>query len=157
MTNEPLRFRLCPPFFRLQAMRVDSPTCNLATSYERDAAFFRKNANRHIHLRLADMNEFDIGMEAVGEWLQLPQLHVLVTKLSIGVHLITPVYRGKAFFREVATDGELAMIVADMGKLGGIDQEEFERYEEAHNAQGTASKVNRKQIIHRVHPIKTRR
>jgi hypothetical protein len=147
MTTLPIRFQLCPPFFRLQGMRVDAPTCNLSETYELDAAFFKTHRDRSTLLRPAHYNEFDIEIGSLGEWLQIPQLHVLVTKISVGTHLVTPVYRGKAFFREVTTDGEIAMIVADMCKLGGIDQDEFELYERTRNAQ-TASLKAGNEIVH---------
>jgi hypothetical protein len=114
-------FVLCPPFFKLNSMRIDTPARNYGDEYSRDAAFFKANKNRRLVLRTAGPREFDKCTETLGEWLQLPQLHILVTQLTAGVHHVLPVYRGKAFFREVDTDGEVAMIVAEMYVRGGID------------------------------------
>ena len=131
--QDDIRFRLCPPFFKLRGMRVDSPTSNNSDSYKKDSAFFKANPRRRLILRSAFMNEFDIDLELTN-WLRLPILHCLVTQLSTGVHLLTPVYRGKAFFGDVTTDTEIAMIVGEMALRGGIDTPEFEAFEVAYNA-----------------------
>jgi hypothetical protein len=114
-------FFLVPPFFKLSGLRIDTPARNHADTYSRDAAFFKTNKGRRLLLRTAGPREFDKCTESLGEWLQLPQLHILVTQLSAGVHQVSPVYRGKAFFAEVDTDSEVAMIVAEMYVRGGID------------------------------------
>jgi hypothetical protein len=129
-----LRFRLCPPFFGLRGMRIDTPASNNAETYEHDLALFRSAPQRRLMLRPAYFNEFDIEVGTIGQWMQLPQLHVLVTQLSIGSHLLTPLYRGKPFFGEVTTDSEVVMIVAEMAQRRGIDKNEFEQFEQAHNA-----------------------
>jgi hypothetical protein len=131
--RDDLRFRICPPFFSLRGMRVDSPTSNNHDAYERDTTFFKINPHRRSILRPAFIDEFDIDIE-LGQWIQLPTLHCIVNQLSTGVHLLTPVYRGKPFFREVTTDSEVAMIVAEMASRGGINRPEFEQFEQAHNA-----------------------
>jgi hypothetical protein len=59
MQND-LRFRICPPFFSLRGMRVDSPTSNIKPHYEHDAKFFKSNLHRRVILRPAFLNEFDI-------------------------------------------------------------------------------------------------
>ena len=107
-----LRFRLCPPFFALRGMRIDSPASNHNEAYELDLASFKGAPQRRLMLRPALFNEFDIEIGTVGEWLKLPQLHVLVSQLAIGSHLLTPLYRGKPFFSGVTTDNEVVIIVA---------------------------------------------
>jgi hypothetical protein len=143
-----LRYRLCPPFFALRGMRIDSPACNNKETYSSDVAFFRSNAQRRLMLRSAYFNEFDIEVGTVGDWLRLPQLHVLVNQLSVGSHLLTPLYRGKSFFGEVTTDSEVVMIVAEMAKRGGIDRLEFEQFEQIHNEQTKASHSVKGEVIH---------
>jgi hypothetical protein len=143
-----LRFRLCPPFFALRGMRIDSPASNNKETYSSDVAFFRSNAQRRLMLRSAYFNEFDIEVGTVGDWLRLPQLHVLVNQLSVGSHLLTPLYRGKPFFGEVTTDSEVVMIVAEMAKRGGIDRHEFERFEQIHNEEMKTSHSIKGEVVH---------
>jgi hypothetical protein len=113
--------RLCPPLFAVQALRVDSPTSNRADSYKCDAEFFKKQPERRFNIRPALFNEFDV-VETMNEWLQLPPLHVLVTQVVTGVHFVTPTWRGRLFYAEVSTDSELAMILSEMNRRGGIDR-----------------------------------
>ena len=148
MTNSVQRFQFSPPHFKFETIRVDCPTCNRAETYGRDLDFFKANKDRRLSLRIADRNEFDHVIMTVGEWLQLPQLHVLVTKMSTGVHLVTPVYRGKTFFAEVTTDAEVGLIVADMAKLEGIDLLELEQYELTHKEQIAAFTAVSNEIVH---------
>lgn len=143
-----LRFRLCPPFFSLRGMRIDSPASNNSEAYELDLAAFKAAPQRRLMLRPALFNEFDIEVGTVGEWLKLPQLHVLVNQLSIGSHLLTPLYRGKPFFSEVTTDNEVVIIVAEMAKRGGIDRHEFERFEQIHNEEMKASHSVKGEVVH---------
>jgi hypothetical protein len=143
-----LRYRLCPPFFGLRGMRIDSPACNNSEAYSSDVKFFRSNTQRRLILRPAYFNEFDIEVGTIGDWLKLPQLHVLVNQLAIGSHLLTPLYRGKPFFGEVTTDSEVVMIVAEMAKRGGIDRHEFERFEQIHNEQMKASQSVKGEVVH---------
>jgi hypothetical protein len=147
-SNGTVRFQFSPPHFKFETVRVDCPTSNRTDIYERDLTFFKSHQNRRLSLRLADKGEFDHAAMTLGEWLQVPQLHVLVTKLSTGVHLVVPVYRGKAFFREVASDAEVSLIVADMAKLEGIDLEEIARYEQSHPELIPATTVVRSETIH---------
>jgi hypothetical protein len=113
-------------------MRVDTPTSNNIQTYDYDAKSFKRNPRRKLIIRPAFFNEFDIEVD-LSQWQQLPKLHCLVNQLSIGVHFLTPVYRGAAFFHEVTTDSEVIMIVAEMAKRGGIDVREWEQFERAYN------------------------
>src|SRR5258708_7025846 len=123
-----LRYRLCPPFFALRGMRIDSPANNNAETYKHDLAFFKAAPQRRLMLRTAYFNEFDIEVGSVGDWLKLPHLHVLVSQLSIGSHLLTPLYRGKPFFGGVTTDNEVVIIVAEMPKRAGTTLHHFQRF-----------------------------
>jgi hypothetical protein len=143
-----LRYRLCPPFFALRGMRVDSPASNNSETYQQDLAAFKAAPQRRLMLRTAYFNEFDIEVGSVGDWLKLPQLHVLVSQLSIGSHLLTPLYRGKPFFGAVTTDNEVVIIVAEMAKRGGIDRLEFEQFEQIHNEEMKTSHSIKGEVVH---------
>ncbi len=143
-----LRFRLCPPFFALRGMRIDSPASNNGEAYGHDLAFFKAAPQRRLMLRPAYFNEFDIEVGTIADWLKLPQLHVLVNQLAIGSHLLTPLYRGKPFFSGVTTDNEVVIIVAEMAKRGGIDRLEFEQFEQIHNEQTKASHSVKGEVVH---------
>ena len=128
-----LRFQLCPPFFKLQGLRFDTPTNNHFLTYGYDCKFFAAHKGRRLRLRDAIYNEFDVEFDSMADWLKVPKLHVLVTQHSVGVHMVTPVYRGKSFYPESSTDAEVNMILATMFARRGIDQPEFEAFEQAHN------------------------
>jgi hypothetical protein len=143
-----LRYRLCPPFFALQGIRVDSPASNNNEAYKHDLAAFKVAPQRRLMLRPAFFGEFDIEVGCVGDWLKLPQLHVLVSQLSIGSHLLTPLYRGKPFFSGVSTDNEVVIIVAEMAKRGGIDRLEFEQFEQIHNVEVKTAHSIKGEVVH---------
>jgi hypothetical protein len=143
-----IRYRLCPPFFALRGIRIDSPASNNSEAYQLDLAAFKAAPQRRLMLRPAYFNEFDIEVGSVGDWLKLPQLHVLVNQLSIGSHLLTPVYRGKPFFSGVTTDNEVVIIVAEMAKRGGIDRLEFEQFEQIHNEQMKVAHLVKGEVVH---------
>ena len=113
--------KVCPPLFKLSVIRIDSPNSNRGEAYGQDAAFFKANPKRRLYLRDAQYGEFDLELE-LGDWLSLPKLHVLVAQVSSGVHMITPVYRGKAFFKQdVETDAEVGLILDAMARREGFD------------------------------------
>jgi hypothetical protein len=143
-----LRYRLCPPFFALRGMRIDSPASNNSEAYQQDLAAFKAAPQRRLILRPAYFNEFDVEVGTIGDWLKLPQLHVLVNQLSVGSHLLTPLYRGKPFFTSVTTDNEVVIIVAEMAKRGGIDRLEFEQFEQIHNEQIRAPHSVKAEVVH---------
>ena len=138
-------FFLVPPFFELNGLRIDTPSDNLTQTYRRDVGFFKANPHRRLMLRTADNREFDKCTETVGQWLQLPHLHVLITQLTKGTHLVSPVYRGKSFFEEVTSDGEIATIVAAMYVRGGIDSVAKAQCDSMFNASAKANNELRAQ------------
>jgi hypothetical protein len=122
-------YQLCPPLFSLGTLRIDSPTSNVREIYEQDKEYFNLHKGRNLYIRGDYRGEFDIEVDVVG-WLQIPRLHVLVTQLTVGVHQITPVYRGKQFFYdEVATDSEVALILIEMSRRKGMNVEEWQVFE----------------------------
>jgi hypothetical protein len=62
--------------------------------------------------------------------------------------LLTPLYRGKPFFRGVTTDNEVVIIVAEMAKRGGIDRLEFEQFEQIHNKEIKTSHSIKGEVVH---------
>jgi hypothetical protein len=122
-------YQLCPPLFALGALRIDSPASNSREIYEQDKEFFRLHPGRRLYIRKDYIGEFDVEMSA-GDWLQLPRLHILVSQLTGGIHLVTPIYRGKAFFYDnVETDAEVSLIVVEIARRNGIDGGEWSTFE----------------------------
>ena len=122
-------YQLCPPSFGLGILRIDSPTKHNREPYEQDKQFFALHKGRSLYLRGDYRNEFDIALETE-EWLRLPRLQVLVTQVSIGVHLVTPVYRGKQFFYDnLGSDAEVALVLVEMQRRGGMNAAEWMAFE----------------------------
>jgi hypothetical protein len=75
-----------------------------------------------------------------------PILWVLVTKLAPGFHLISPTWRGPPFFRistfkqtyfaNVTTDAEVAALLDEFFRRGGVDQQALEHWEARARAAG---------------------
>ncbi len=74
------------------------------------------------------MGEFDLTMPN-GEWLQVPRLWCLVSRLSSGIHSVVPVYRGRKFWSFIKDDEALALVLVDIARREGIDAQEFAAFE----------------------------
>jgi hypothetical protein len=137
----PSIYELTPPLLSMKAHRIESPLSNRAIDYERDSKFFSEYPQRQSLIREAGMGEFDLDMPN-GEFLQIPTLWVLVTRLSNGVHSIVPVYRGRKFWSFIKDDAALGLVLVDIARREGMDAQEwmaFERRVTAKNRQLLAS------------------
>jgi hypothetical protein len=137
----PSIYELTPPLLSMKAHRIESPLSNRAIDYERDSKFFSDYPKRQSLIREAGMGEFDLDMPP-GEFLQVPTLWVLVTRLSNGVHSIVPVYRGRKFWSFIKDDAALGLVLVDIARREGMDAQEwmaFERRVTAKNRQALAS------------------
>jgi hypothetical protein len=122
-------YQLCPPLLALGLLRIDSPISHARDVYDRDKEYFALHQGRNLYIRSDYIGEFDSRTDP-GQWLQIPRLQVLVTQLATGVHQITPVYRGKAFFYdEVKTDSEIALILIEMARRDGMNMGEWSKFE----------------------------
>ncbi|AFL87462.1 hypothetical protein Terro_1144 [Terriglobus roseus DSM 18391] len=123
--------RIMPPVFvggPLSSGRVDTPDRNAGIPHFGDSTFFRMNPKRKTAVRAAYPQEFDqlVPAEVRAE---LPKMHVLVTKLSEGVHLVLPVYRtNRPFWTEPKSDAEAAVTVEAMARMGGWDLAEMQAF-----------------------------
>ena len=134
-------YQLTPPLFALGMLRIDSPSSHNREIYKQDKGFFQLHERRSLYIRAAYVGEFDLELN-IGDWLRIPQLQVLVTQLAIGIHQVTPIYRGKSFFYgNDSTDLEILQIVMEMARRNGIDAQEFAAFEESHLRRLTASGV----------------
>lgn len=139
-------YRFAPPLFSLGLLRVDSPTHSHHVAYEKDKAFFASHRGRNLHIRLEYKAEFDVELPPA-EYLQLPILHILVTQLATGIHHVTPIYRGSAFWEVGTTDLELATVVSEMARRGGIDPLEWIKFESEWHSRNHAT-IDSGGIIH---------
>jgi hypothetical protein len=64
-----------------------------------------------------------------GEFLQVPKLWCLITQVSLGVHSVMPVYRGRKFWSFMKDDAALGMVLCEMARREGIDVPEFRAFE----------------------------
>jgi hypothetical protein len=113
--------------------RIDSPVANMPAAYAVDIDFFKQNSDRRICIRKVQYKECDPPFE-ISDWMQIPQLWVEVVRVADGFHRVTPIFRGKGFFSEThTTDAEVAAILIEMQKRGGIAAEEFVAFEKRMN------------------------
>jgi hypothetical protein len=139
MTTDSI-YQLSPPLFALGMLRIDSPSSHQRDIYSTDKEFFALHSRRNLYIRTSYMGEFDQPME-MGEWLRVPRLQVLVTKLATGIHQVVPVYRGKSFFYgNDTTDLEILQILVEMSRRGGIDASEWYLFELGYMARIEAAK-----------------
>ncbi|MDE1162303.1 MAG: hypothetical protein PW792_10215 [Acidobacteriaceae bacterium] len=132
-------YKLCPPLFSLNALRVDSPSKQNREAQRRDAEFFKANPRRRLHLREAIPDEFDLQL-SIGEWLGVPVLHVLVIQVLAATHLAIPVYRGRRFWSEkLSSDEEIGQVLTEQSRREGIDVGEWMMFELGQK-QGTSDK-----------------
>lgn len=135
-------YLLTPPFFSTGALRIDSPAASFPDAYKLDTAFFAAHSHRRQNIRKIQFKEFDPPFE-LGDWMQVPQLWVWVNRLALGVHSITPVYRGRSFFTEdLQSDEQVITVLLDMQRRGGISEPEFRAFAQRNNerlAQALAS------------------
>jgi len=134
-------YQLCPPLFGMGMMRIDSPSSNNRDIYAQDKSFFALHKNRNLYLRQSYNGEFDLEL-STGDWLRIPHLQILVTKLATGIHQVCPTYRGSSFFYgNDSTDLEVLQIVMEMSRRGGIDVNEWSKFATAHNDRMKAIEV----------------
>jgi hypothetical protein len=125
--------QLTPALFQFGLLRSDSAAKNHASTYAGDIEFFRSHSGRRMYIREAAIGEWDTDITNLGDWLQVPRLHVLVAQITVGTHTVTPVYRGKAFFPpDVQTDAEVGVIVIEMSRRGGFDFTEMLAFAKDH-------------------------
>ncbi len=124
--------QLIPPTFAFGFSRMDSAASNKAVPYMGDCRWFRDHPKRKAYLRIEYINEFDYGIAAEHRR-DLPKLHVLVVQLAPGMHLLFPPFRtSDPFWCEPKSDHDVAVIMAEMGKRGGFDYDEMQRFASVH-------------------------
>lgn len=143
----PSIYQLTPPLLAMNALRIESPLSNLTLDYERDCKFFADYPSRHALIRDAAIGEFDLDMP-VGEFLQVPQLWCLVTRISSGVHSVVPIYRGKKFWQFIKDDAALGLVLCEMARRNGIDDQEFTAFEKRIVAENTQLLASGSGTIH---------
>jgi hypothetical protein len=100
-------------------------------AYDLDLVWFRRNLRpkRRSHIREQHPGEFEtwnFKMPIV------PLLWVHVIELSAGFHLVYPLWRGHAGLNvNASTDNEVAAIVAEFFRRGGVDHEAISKWEAA--------------------------
>jgi hypothetical protein len=153
---------LCPSSLTLNLSRFDSPQHHLHRSiYANDCDYLRVHPKRNRLLRESNCGEFDYG-PSTGPFMEtypklqfqsaqlpdeimrrmsgdIPRLWVLVTKLAIGVHQVTTIYRGNPFWkiverdaREIAyfdSDEDMLPVLAEIQKREGFDLKAWEVFE----------------------------
>src|ERR1035437_281265 len=124
----PSIYELSPPLLAMNALRIESPLSNRTIDYERDCKFFADYPSRHALIRDAGIGEFDLDMP-IGEFLQVPTLHCLVTRISSGVHSVVPIYRGRKFWQFIKDDATLGLVICEMARREGMDAQEFAAFE----------------------------
>ena len=138
----PSIYQLAPPLLAMNALHIESPLSNRTIDYERDCKFFADYPNRHALIRDAAIGEFDLLDMPVGEFLQVPTLWVLVSRIASGVHSVVPIYRGRKFWQFIKDDAALGLVICEMARHEGIDAQEFAAFERrivAENKQFLAS------------------
>ncbi|MES2390843.1 MAG: hypothetical protein V4555_04325 [Acidobacteriota bacterium] len=141
---------LTPPIFAFGFSRVDSAAQNAMLPYRGDGNFFRDHPKRRVYVRNAWADEFDKHIPAEHRK-ELPTLHVLVTQVAPGVHYVAPVFRTSyPFWANLTTDAEVASVVAEMCRRGGMDVEEMAAYAVKHctNVPSEFSKPPKLSIVH---------
>jgi hypothetical protein len=124
----PSVFTLLPPNLACNQLRIDSSIHSRQERYEEDKKWFAANPKRRMYLR-ADIDEFDPVTIPIGEKLQMPKLHVLVTEIASGVHSVQPVYRGRAFWNHrLENDSAVATVLVEMQQQRGYDAKEFAEF-----------------------------
>lgn len=114
-------------------------------AYAEDEKFFYANANRRCYIRSAVFNEFDVLKDIV-HFSQIPQMQVLVSKLSDGVYSCMFLYFGRKYASHpMDNDAQVTQIAVTMQREFGRDAEEVKafhkklvRVEQAMNATGSA-------------------
>ncbi len=146
----PSIYELAPPLLAMKAARIDSAVMNHATAYKADTNFFISHPRCKTNIRPEYKEEFDLVMP-VGEWLQIPRLWCLVTQIATGIHSVLPLYRGKQFWSALTDDAATALVMVEMARREGIDQEEFLAFEKrviAQNTKSLAASQRTREIIH---------
>ena len=133
---------LVPPLFGMQWLLVDSPTRS-GIAYRKDKQWFTEHPRRRFRIRQEWPFEFDAAMVSP-EKITIPRLQVLVARVSVGTHLIAPIYRGTPEFNvDVDADEEISSLLADMAHRSFLNRTELEKFlemREAHCAlHGTAT------------------
>lgn len=119
----------CPTIGTLMVAHFSTPERYRADIYGADGLFFTTHPSRRTYLRPAFPNEFDIDAGGTHDE-ERPVLWTLVTQSSSGIHMILPVWRGRAFWGgpECDSDEGVAATLLTMCLRGGINIAEWYSY-----------------------------
>ena len=119
----------CPTIGTLMVAHFSTPKPKQHNDaiYGADGLFFATHPARRLYLREAIRNEYDIytGEE---ERKERPMLWAAVLLLAPGHHMILPAWRGKAFWRSIETDQDVADALLQMSLRGGLSIAEWYSY-----------------------------
>jgi hypothetical protein len=120
---------LPPALFATPMLRMDTCVMKHVRAFDADGKFFAENPQRRLYIRGAFDDEFNMPMD-INDYMQIPQMQALVTKLHDGVHLVAFVYYGRALVNTpIATDADVAQVLAAMQRqIGGHGGEEWTRF-----------------------------
>jgi hypothetical protein len=150
-SSSPDHARLCQTLAQARLAQPYAPRSANSAVYESDLAWFsrHKNPKRRWSIREMIGPEFETRQIS----LQPPSLWALVGELSPGFHVVSPVWRGSPFFRvstfryvsvaNVSSDAEIAMILDECFRRGGVDQDAILRWQAAIRDAGEPQSVPR--------------
>ena len=103
-----------PPVTLLRMMETHSPAMRDDASYAADCAWFRTHPKRSATIRTGmEFAEFIVALSSN----PAPQLHVLVVQLAPGFHIVMPVWRGAATWKQEHVSASAYALVADDGAV----------------------------------------
>lgn len=147
----------CPTIGTLMVAHFSRPEPQLHAPaiYEADGLFFAMNPERRMYVREAFKNEYDFSANDE-QHAQRPTLWVLVVLMTPGHHLLLPVWRGRAFWRDLQTDQDVANVLYRMCLREGLNLGEWMSYiydqrSRRSNAKHEVTKASRKpkkEVIH---------
>jgi hypothetical protein len=120
-----------PSIFFQERARIDSPKHPYALMYTTDKEFFKAHPDRSQYIRTCCVGEFGTTVKSIS---LLPPIHVLVTKLKTGFHMVMSVYVGPYYDCNPTSDDEITSILEDMESRNGIDNQCWREFcERIHN------------------------
>ena len=119
----------CPTIGTLMVAHFSRPEPQLHAPaiYEADGLFFAMHPERRMYVREAFKNEYDFSANDEAHQ-NRPKLWVLVVHMTAGHHLLLPCWRGRAFWRELSSDQDVANALHLMSVREGMSLSEWYSY-----------------------------